>query len=149
MYWGINSRRAARSSTGAAGKGAKRKLYRSRREGGPSLADLPRLSPGRRWPESGRQWSGGNLASSAYRGPEGAFDGLVVPTSVRGQKAAASPQGCVRGAHSRGCAFLKSSLIAKVFEKLSNKTITFEKPSDGWVGAIWLMPPPFRSQESS
>lgn len=105
MYWGINSRRAARSSTGAAGKGAKRKLYRSRREGGPSLADLPRLSPGRRWPESGRQWSGGNLASSAYRGPEGAFDGPVVPTSVRGQKAAASPQAVSEGHIPEGVPF--------------------------------------------
>lgn len=152
MCRGINSRRAARSRTGAAGKGAKRKLYRSRREGGPSLAEKRRLSPGRRWPESGSRPLGGGDSGRAgiwrplptYRGLEGAFDGPAVPSGVRGQKAAASHPGCVRGAHSRGCAFLKSSLIAKVFEKLSNKAIPFEPPSVCCVGAVRLMPPPFR-----
>lgn len=43
---GINNGRVARSSTGAAGEGAKRKFYWRQREGGPRLAHRRRLSPG-------------------------------------------------------------------------------------------------------
>lgn len=60
----------------------------------------PRKAAAREWQQaarSGRQWSGGNLASSAYRGLEGAFDGPAVPTGVRGQKVAASHPGLCQG----------------------------------------------------
>lgn len=52
---------------------------------------------------------------------EGAFNGPVVPTGVRGQKVAASHPSCQRGTFQRVCLSKKLA-----HSKLSNKAITFE-----------------------
>lgn len=82
----------------------------------------------------GRRWSGGSPAASAKYGAECVVDG----PKIRGQRAAVSHPGSVRGAQSREWAFLERSLLARASQKWTATKLSLlnSPPSAGLVRGL-------------